>query len=313
MLDPKLLLVGIIQAILVLVLAPFYAGLARKLRARAHSREGPPIRQYYLDIIKLMKRQEVRPPQATWIFRATPWIVMVGVLLVAMIIPILTLQSPLGVAGDLLVVIYLFAMVRFFLGVAGMDSGSGYSGLGLIREMSLSVMVEPTLLLVLIVLALLAGSTNLGTISQAVAVGKITYASPAIWLALIGFAIAAFVETGKLPFDIAEAEQEVQEGVLTEYSGPSLALLKWGLFTKQVVVMALLLAVFFPWGGFATLSVLGVIIAVVIFFLKVTVLYVLAALVENTMARLTLFGTPNVTWLALGIALISFVFYLVQV
>ncbi|MBE3573368.1 MAG: respiratory chain complex I subunit 1 family protein [Moorella humiferrea] len=309
----KLLLIGLVQALLVLLTAPLFTGFARTLRAKLHSRRGPGIFQDYRDIFKLIKRQEVVPAQASWVFRSAPYVVMATTLLIAMMVPILTLQSPLGMAGDLIAVVYLFALARFFFALAGLDSGSGFAGMGASREMALSVLVEPTIILVLFVVALLAGSTDLGTISQKVAAGEISYYSPAIWLGMLAFAIATFIETGKLPFDLAEAEQELQEGPLTEYSGRSLAILKWNLYMKQVVVISLFLAVFFPFGSAAVVSTSSLLVSMAIFILKVAGFYVIAALLENGMARLLLFKAPEVTWVAFGMALLSFVFYLANV
>lgn len=309
----KLLLVGLVQALFILLVAPLFTGFSRTLRAKLHSRKGPDIFQNYRDIFKLIKRQEVVPAQASWIFRFTPYIAMATNLLIAMMIPILTLQSPLGMIGDLIAVVYLFALARFFFAIAGLDSGSGFAGIGASREMSLAALVEPTIILVLFVMALLAGSTDLGTISQKVAAGEISYYSPAVWLGIAAFVVATFIETGKLPFDLAEAEQEIQEGPLTEYSGRSLAILKWSLYMKQVVAIALFLAVFFPSGSAAVISTSSLLVSAAIFLLKVAGFYLIAALLENGMARLLLFRTPAVTWVAFGIALLSFVFYLANV
>jgi hydrogenase-4 component C len=104
-----MLLVGILQTVLVLVLAPLFSGLARVLRAKMHSRRGPSIFQNYYDIFKLLRRQEVRPACATWVFMATPFVVLAAASTLAMLIPMWTLQAPLGVAGDFLVVIYCLA------------------------------------------------------------------------------------------------------------------------------------------------------------------------------------------------------------
>ncbi|BCV20530.1 respiratory chain complex I subunit 1 family protein [Moorella sp. Hama-1] len=309
----ELLPVGLVQALLVLLAAPLFTGFSRTLRAKLHSRKGPGIFQNYRDIFKLIQRQEVVPAQAGWVFRFTPYIVMATTLLIAMVLPVLTLQSPLGMAGDVIAVVYLFTAVRFFFALAGLDSGSGFAGIGASREMALAVLVEPTIILVLFVVALLAGTTDLGTISQKVAAGEISYFTPAVWLAMASFAVATFIETGKLPFDLAEAEQEIQEGPLTEYSGRSLALLKWGLYMKQVVVIALFLAVFFPFGSAAVVSTSSLLVSTAVFLLKVAGFYVIAALLENGMARFLLFKAPAVTWVAFGIAMLSFVFYLANV
>ena len=88
MITAETMLFGLAQALLILLLAPFFSGFSRLLRAKMHSRQGPPILQNYRDLLKLMKRQEVVSEQAGWLFRATPYILMVSMLLAAMIIPI---------------------------------------------------------------------------------------------------------------------------------------------------------------------------------------------------------------------------------
>ena len=257
-----------------------------------HSRKGPSIFQNYYDIFKLLRRQEVRPACATWVFVATPFAVLAAASVVAMLIPMWTLQAPLGMAGDFIAVIYLFAVIRFFLAVSGLDSGSGFAGAGSIREMGLSALVEPVLLLVLFMFALLARSTNLGTISQVLALGRASYADPSIWLGMAAFALACFIETGKLPFDLAEAEQELQEGPLGD-TGRSLALLNWGLYAKQLLVVSLFLAVFFPFGNAATMGTIPIITGMALFLFKVACCYLVAGLLENSMARLTIYKAPG--------------------
>ncbi|GMN98851.1 respiratory chain complex I subunit 1 family protein [Parageobacillus thermoglucosidasius] len=311
--EMKLLLIGLVQAVFLLLVAPFFTGLSRVLRAKVHSRKGPSILQDYRDIFKLIKRQEVVPAQSSWVFRITPYVIMATMLLIAMIIPVLTLQAPLGMVGDLIVIVYLFTVFRFFFSIAGLDSGSSFAGIGASREMALGVLVEPTIILVLFVVALLSGSTDLGIISQKMATGEISYLSPAVLLGMVAFAVATFIESGKIPFDLAEAEAEIQEGPLTEYSGRSLAILKWSLGLKQMVVNALYLAIFFPFGNAAVVTPSAILVSMVLFLLKVVVIYVVAALLENSMARFVLFKTPAVTWIVFGIAMLSYVFYMVNI
>ena len=237
--------IGVLQALILLLVAPVFSGFSRVLRAKIQTRKGPPLMQNYRDIVKLMKRQEVVSEQAGWVFRVAPYVSMAAMLLVALIVPMLAAASPLGVVGDLILVVYLFAIPRVLFSLAGLDSGSTFGGIGARRELLIAALIEPVLILVVFVLALLVGSTNLGTISHRVATGMMPI-SLAFWLGMAAFAFATFVEMGKLPFDLAEAEQELQEGPLSEYSGRSLALVKWGLYLKQIVLVALFLSVILP-------------------------------------------------------------------
>lgn len=307
-----LLIIGILQAILLLLLAPLYSGFARVMRAKIHSRTGPPLMQNYRDIRKLMTRQEVVSEQAGWIFRVTPYVNLACMFLAAMVIPALTTASPLEAAGDLILIVYLFALPRFFLAVAGLESGSSLAGIGARRELLVSALAEPILLLVIFVMALLTKTTNLGRISTEVATGVFPF-SLAYLLGLAAFAFAAYIEMGKLPFDLGEAEQELQEGPLAEYSGRSLAILKWSVYLKQLVLVALFMALFIPFGAMTELSIVGFILALIVFPLKAALWYFIAAIFENAMARTRFMNAPAVVWMALGMALLSFVFYLANV
>lgn len=307
-----LFIIGILQAILLLLLAPLYSGFARVMRAKMHSRTGPPLMQNYRDIRKLMTRQEVVSEQAGWIFRVTPYVNLACMFLAAMVIPALTTASPLEAAGDLILIVYLFALPRFFLAVAGLESGSSLAGIGARRELLVSALAEPILLLVIFVMALLTKTTNLGRISTEVATGVFPF-SLAYLLGLAAFAFAAYIEMGKLPFDLGEAEQELQEGPLAEYSGRSLAILKWSVYFKQLVLVALFMALFIPFGAMTELSIVGFILALIVFPLKAALWYFIAAIFENAMARTRFMNAPAVVWMALGMALLSFVFYLANV
>ncbi len=161
-------------------------------------------------------------------------------------------------------------------------------------------------------MALLAGSTNLGVISSKVATGEL-HPSMAFWLSLASFAFICFVEMGKLPFDLAEAEQELQEGPLAEYSGRSLATLKWGIYLKQLILVALFLALFLPFGSMVTLSPVNIGLAFIAFILKAALFFFIIAVLENVMARMRFVKVSAATWLALGAAVLAFVFYLANV
>ena len=307
-----LFLVGVAQALLLLLLAPLLSGMSRVLHAKFHSRRGPPVLQDYYDLGKLLARAEVIPAEAGLVFRATPYVLVVAMLLVAMAIPALMTRSPVSAAGDLIAVIYFFALSRFFFALSGVDSGSMFAGIGAGRETTLAVLNEPVMMLSLFVVALIAGSTNLGVISASIFAGP-TQAFAATAMAMVAFAFAIFLEMGKLPLDLVEAEQELQEGPLTEYSGCALALIKWGLYLKQTVTAALFLAVFVPAGAAATLAPLPLVLAAVVLVLKLVVVFLAIAFVENTMARIRFLSSSRLTFVAASAAVLAFAFSLAGV
>jgi len=300
------LLFPLLQALVLFALAPLLSGVTRVARARLHNRRGPGVLQEYRDLIKLFGRQSIAPDAAGWVFRLMPFVMFGVMLTIATALPVITVASPLPVLGDLITLIYLFAIARFFFAIAGLDTGSPFTGLGASREAMLGVLVEPILILGLWVAALVAGSTHISYITAAIYHWPAGRSLPLI-LALCACAFATFIEMGKLPFDLAEAEQELQEGPLTEYSGSGFAVLKWGICLKQLVVLQLFVGVFFPWGQMMHFSVTGLLLALAIAIVKLLVGVLVIALFENSMARLRFCATSRVTWAGFGFAFLAFV------
>ena len=300
--------VAVVQAIILLIFAPLFSGIARMIRARIQSRRGPGLLQDYRDIAKLLKRQNVWPENAGLVSKLMPYVLIGTCLVVIMSLPLFSQASPFGAGSDLITVIYLFALFRFFFSIAGLDSNSMFSNLGASREVTLGVLVEPTLMLAFLVIALIAGSTNFAVMAKDLFVQAGQY-PVATSIAFVAAGFATFVEMGKIPFDLAEAEQELQEGPLTEYSGPALALLKVGLSLKSMAVAAIFVSVLIPFGVPQQASISAVVFGGVFFLVKLIAVYVIAGAIENSVARTRFMMTGRLTVLGFGVSVLAFVFY----
>ncbi|WP_129544079.1 respiratory chain complex I subunit 1 family protein [Serratia sp. 1D1416] len=309
MTSPNVLL-GLAQALLLLAIAPLFAGISRMLRARIHGRRGPGVLQEYRDIGKLLKRQSVAPSASGPAFHAMPYLLTGTLLTIACALPMLTTASPLPAIGDVITLLYLFAAVRFVFAIAGLDTGSPFTAIGASREAVLGILVEPILLLGLWVTALVAGSTQLSAMAQSLLALPHRAWLPLL-LAGLACAFATYIEMGKLPFDMAEAEQELQEGPLTEYSGAELGILKWGINLKQLVVLQLFLGVFLPWGQAAQITAIQWLPALELALLKLLCAVILIAVIENSVARLRFLKTAPATWAGFGLAFLALVSWLV--
>lgn len=301
---------ALLQALLLLAAAPLFTGIFRTIRAKMHTRRGPGVLQDYRDIVKLMRRQNLQPPASGFVFRAMPTVMITTLLAIAMALPVVTRAAPIPGCGDVITVIYLFAIVRFFFSLSGLDSGSSFAGIGGSRELTLGVLVESSLVLSSLVSALLVGSTDIGAIGAAIGSSRVASVG-AVFLSAVACAFACYFELGKLPYDMAEAEQELQEGPLTEYSGPSLALLKMAMGLKQILIIAFVFATFVPFGSSTDTSLLGLAIGAAAFVAKIGVVCLLLGVIENSVARARFRLTPRHSWFGLGIASLGFVFYLV--
>jgi NADH-quinone oxidoreductase subunit H len=148
--------------------------------------------------------------------------------------------------GDLLVLLYLLAVPAVVLMVAGSASGSPFGAIGFSREMALMLAYEGPLVLVVAAIALRTGSFSLTDIVAYQETHGAFLFDPVMWPALAAFLAFYPANLGIVPFDIPEAETEVLEGPLLEYSGPALGLFKVMSALKAVVVLGLGVALFFP-------------------------------------------------------------------
>lgn len=299
------ILIAIVQALLVVLIAPLVSGTSRWLRAKMHSRRGPSILQDYYDIAKLFKREDIHSEESSFVHRITPILFFATMLVLAVGVPMITTYSPIPALGDVILVVYLLALSRFFFSLASIDSGDTYAGLGGVRELLVGVLVEPAMMLSLVVVALATGTTYLGGMGYMIS--NLFVISPiGVIVAGVAFAAACYVELGKVPFDMAEAEQEIQEGPLAEYSGPSLALMKMGMSMKQIIVVSWFLAIFIPWGSAMDASIVSLLIGLVVWFVKVGVFFLICGVIENALIRVRYKFLGTKTWAIVGLSACGF-------
>lgn len=221
----------------VLLFAPLYAGINRKIRARVHSRQGPPVLQPYRDILKLMGKEDCQVSDDP-VHRLAPYLVMTGALAAALLVP-MGFRAPLGFAGDGLVLIYLLTFSAIGTVLAGLSSRSPFAGAGASREIMLLLAVEPVLAAAFFTFGTRAGSLGLAEIATGVAQAGF---APSLLVGALAAFLAIQAESAKLPFDVAEAETEIIGGPYVEYSGPSLAAFEWALMVRRVVLASFLVA-----------------------------------------------------------------------
>jgi len=242
----RLILLGAANVLVVLLLAPMFEGVLRKLTARIQSRQGPPWRQPYFDLLKLLGKEDIESGEVPFMQRLASRLALASILAVACCIP-MGWPAPLGGAGDALLLIYLLTLAGVCTLLAGLAAGSTYSLLGISREMMLMLALEPLLAIGVLMGALHAKSFQLDAVLAGSVYAGAAPVSGLLMLALTALAFQAFVQ--RMPFDISEAETELMEGPLVEYSGPKLALFQYAQMARLVVYSGLVSALFLPWGN----------------------------------------------------------------
>ena len=301
-------IIGIGHVVLVLLVSPLMVNLIKKIKAHFQCRRGPGLLQGYYDLWKLLKKDAVISEHASWIFRATPYVVFSATLLAAAIIPAFTVLPPIGRVGDVIAVIYLLGLARFFTALAGLDTASSFGGMGSSREMMISSLAEPVIITALFVLAITAGSTNLSEIiSSSLTSG---YMQPSYLLILLALLIVVIAETGRVPVDNPATHLEltmVHEAMVLEYTGRDLALIEWASSIKLMLLLTLIANVFLPWGIARETTWVFMLSGIAAIIIKVTVLASIIAVVESSTAKLRLFRVPELIGGSFALAMLALI------
>lgn len=272
-------------------LAPGCTGLIQTAKARLQGRRGPSPLQPYRELRRLWGKSTVEPAGSTMLYRVAPALATAAlgcglVVATSALIPAaVPIATPLG--GDFLLLFGLLALARFVMAISAWDTTNGFGLLGAARDLFIAISAEVVLLLALVLMALPAGSTDLGAMSAA-STGWAVWQTPAHWCALLAFCVATVTETGRQPIDNPDTHLEltmIHEGPLLEYAGRDLAFLQWAASARHVIMLALLVGVFLPHGSS---SALGIPVAVGWFVMALAGL----AVTETLLAKMRLMRVP---------------------
>ncbi len=309
----------ILQMLLVLALAPGLTGFIRLVKARLVGRRGPSVMQPYRDILRLLRKDVVLAHNASWLFRATPYVMFTALWLAAGLVPTFSTQLALAPTADLIALIALLGSARFFLALAGMDVGTSFGGIGSSREMMIAALAEPAMLMVVFSLAILVRTTSLAEIADFMMTGMVGLRI-SLALALISLIMVAIAENARIPVDNPATHLEltmVHEAMVLEYSGRHLALVEAAGMLKLLLYMALIACVFTPWGmsggmAGATATLAMIPIGVITFIAKLLVGGVLLAVFETSIAKMRVFRVSEFLGGALLLSLLGAIFLYVS-
>lgn len=296
------------QMLLVIALAPLLTGLVRKAKARLMRRRGASLLQPYRDLLRLLRKETVLAHNASWLYRAAPYLVFATIWVAAALVPTFAAGLPFSWSADLVALAALLGSARFFLALAGMDVGTSFGGIGASREVMIASLAEPAMLMIVFTMALFARSSELSTIAA--------YASTAhvglrvsLGLALVALIIVAVAENGRIPVDNPATHLEltmVHEAMVLEYSGRHLAVIELAASLKLLLYVSLIACLFTPFGLATGEPGIGAsAIGVAAYVLKLLVGGLLLALFESAMAKMRVFRVPVFLGAALMLGLLA--------
>jgi formate hydrogenlyase subunit 4 len=285
-----------VQMILVLALAPLLTGVVRKVKARLLLRRGASVLQPYRDLLRLIRKEAVIAENASWLFRAAPYLIFAATWVAAALVPTFASGLLFSWSADLIAIVALLGSARFFQTLAGMDVGTSFGGIGSSREVMIATFAEPALLMVAFTLSLLAHSTQLSTITEVLRFSEVGL-RVSLAMVLIALVLVALAENARIPVDNPATHLEltmIHEAMVLEYSGRHLAMIEFGSALKLVLYLSLIGAVFLPIGmahAGSSLAAYGVGLAA--YLAKLAAGALLLALFETAVAKMRVFRAPE--------------------
>jgi formate hydrogenlyase subunit 4 len=304
---------AIAQTLAIVLFAPFMAGWVKWLKCRLQNRKGAAPWQPYRDLLRLSRKQVVLADTASPIFRVAPYVVFSVTILAISVVPVISVQLPNAALADVIALVGFLALGRFFLALAGMDIGTAFGGMGSSREVTISSLAEPALLMSFFTLAMNVSSTNLSTVISHLATQPfILY--PSLIFSSLGLILVAIAETGRIPIDNPATHLEltmIHEAMILEYSGRHLALMEWGAMLKLTLFSLLIVNLIAPWGVALTLAPGDLAIGAVSVTGKLLFWGLILAVSETIQAKMRLFRAPNFLGLAFILALLGMMSHII--
>ncbi len=293
---------------LVLAAAPLLVGVVRWLKSRLMGRRGAHPLQPWRDILKLLRKRPVLADGASIVSRTTPYLALGATVFAALLVPSFAFGMLLAPMADLLLIGGLLALARVALALNGHDAGTPFGGMGAAREMTFAVFAEPALLVCVMVFAVLIGNTNLNAIGLGFSDGLVGLRVSLLFAALALLAVA-LAENARIPVDNPTTHLEltmVHEAMLLEASGRHLAVWEMQAALKLLLWLALLAALFLPFGTAAAGSgpfAWG--LGLALWAGKIGLLALALAVFESAIAKMRVFRVPEFLGGALMLALLA--------
>ncbi len=295
------------QAVLVVLLAPLFAGWVNQCRAWLQNRRGPGMLQPYRVLRKLFHKDAVLAHRASFLFRATPYIRFGCMVLAAYIIPTLASGLPISPAADVIALVGIFALGRVFMALAAMDIGTAFGTMGARREMLVAFLAEPALLMVFFTPALISQSTSLSTIVHTLAYQPFVI-HPGLAFAALAFLMVLLAENARIPIDNPATHLEltmIHEALMLEYSARHLALMDWASNLKLLAYTTIGVALFVPWGIARAVDGSAIWVALLCLLAKLAAAGAALALLETLSAKLRIFRAPEFLAMAFLLAVLG--------
>jgi formate hydrogenlyase subunit 4 len=282
-----------------LALSPLLLGIINRVKAIFAGRKGQPLLQVYFDVYRLLRKGSVYSATTSWIFRIAPIVIFSTTLAATAFVPVIPGNPGISFTGDLVLMLYLLGLGRFFLIVSALDTGSAFEGMGASREAFFSALAEPVAFVCFLSVMRANGASSLTTALS----GPMALDSIAVALSALPLFMVLLAENARIPFDDPATHLEltmIHEVMILDNSGGDLAMLEYAAALKLWIFSLVIGKILLPaslTGPIAQTSALLIITAAIV---------IVVGIVESVMARVRLVKVPRMLFGAGIAALIGY-------
>jgi len=295
----------IFSLIIILFLAPFFAGLVNKFKAILTGRVGAPILQPYFELMRLLKKETINATTSSFISRISPLINFAAMLIAASMLPVGNFKSIISFDGDIILFAYILGFARFFQILAAMDIGSSFEGMGAAREATFALFAEPIFFFSIGSISFLSGMTSLYDIYHSIQLTNISY-EVFIIICSISVFMLAVTECSRMPVDDPNTHLEltmIHEVMILDNSGFDLMLYQYSSFIKLFIYAMLEVGFFYPF------ALQNYWLGIIIFVVGLLALSLSLAIVETITSRYKMKNIPQYLLFATAIGILNLLIY----
>jgi len=282
---------SIILWFLAILTAPFFSAVILKIKAFFGGKKGPPLLINYYTISKLLKKGSVYSHSTTAVFKLGPIVILCTSLVVLMFLPIAGHDPIFSFNGDIIFVLYLMGLGRFFIIAAAMDTASPFEGMGAAREAYFPIICEATTFMILIFFYRLTGELQLSAyFTQGSTIGLWNQAGSPLLFIVIAFFVILLTENSRVPVDDPATHLEltmIHEVMVLDHSGPDFGFIELGRFLKLFFFSTIISRLILPFDMANSVLGFGVFIA------GLFIVYIAVGVTESVIARFRMDKVPQ--------------------
>ena len=282
---------SIILWLLAILTAPFFSAIMFKVKAFFGGRIGSPLLINYYTLIKLFKKGSVYSTSTTVVFKLGPIVSFASAITVLMFLPIAGHNPIFSFNGDVILILYLMGLGRFFTIAAAMDTASPFEGMGAAREAYFPIICEAAMFMILIFFYRLTGQLQLSayfTGDNTIVLWNLAGA-PLLFI-VISLFIILLTENSRVPVDDPATHLEltmIHEVMVLDHSGPDFGLIELGSFCKLFFYSTIVSRLILPFDfGFSA-------IGYFVFIIGLIIVYVTVGVTESVIARYRMDKVPQ--------------------